>query len=480
MEGVPEHEENEVKNDTEGVVSANPTNEEDNSPIPAAGHVKEDVPAEVVTSDHNEENSESMKAAEELPVEEAFTSEPEEYSGHDLPAVDNDPTDGNLDVKMNEVSELPLSYEESVVFEIISNDDDEPPRLHLETQERETTRPAQEEEEEAKEEESTAAPADKEDISYEECLQELHEERDKASQHSSQLQMKLAEYFRKKAGDDAQLEREMLVSEQVQEYEKYINILTDLKQQLTTDSETAQQQAEELRLQSQERLDKVENEWCVFMALKQDVAVTMLSRRLGKQAAQAKVESTLAAEQLRQDELIKLRLKHIKLRIRIHRLEAELRDREERARDPLQLQFEQLQAERLEQKKHSEKQREESLKLQKKISSSLELLSNIKEKLYWSQMEVQAKREQLAEVEAMVARKRDLLTRTKQARSGLQRDNLRLKERRGLLGNRVLLRDFEDTVDASDHLAEKLENLKCRQAEMVLSCGRRKNKLETI
>lgn len=117
----------------------------------------------------------------------------------------------------------------------------------------------------------------------------------------------------------------------------------------------------------------MENEWRVFMALKQDVAVTVLSRRLGKQAAQAKVESTLAAEHLQQDELIKLRLKHIKLRIRIRRLEAELRDGEERARDPLQLQFEQLQAERLEQKKHNEKQSEEALKLRKKISSSLEV-----------------------------------------------------------------------------------------------------------
>lgn len=93
-------------------------------------------------------------------------------------------------------------------------------------------------------------------------------------------------------------------------------------------------------------------------------------------------------------------------------------------------------------------------------------------------MEVQAKREQLAEVEAVIARKRDLLTRTKQARSSLQRDNQRLKERRGLLGNRVLLRDFEDTVDAADHLEEQLENLKRRQAEIVLSCGRW-NKPET-
>ncbi|XP_018529806.1 LOW QUALITY PROTEIN: coiled-coil domain-containing protein 96 [Lates calcarifer] len=482
MDGEPEHEENEVKNETERETPDDSSNEKDNSPVAVDGNEKEGVPAEEGASHHEEENSESMKATGEPHVE-AVNSDPEENSGDELPGVDNVTTSIDLDVRVNEVNEQSLSQEESVVFEINSNDNDGSPRLHLETPERaQTTSPAQEGEKETEDEEVTAAPAENEDTIYEEymqLLQELCEEKDKASQHSSQLQMKLAEYLRKKAGDDAQLEREMLVSEQLQEYEKYINILTDVKQQLTADSETAQQQAEELRLQSQEKLDKVENEWQAFMALKQHVAVTVLSRCLGKQVAQAKVESTLSAEQFQQDELIKLRLKHIKLRIKIHRLEAELRDREERSRDPLQLQFEQLQAARLEQKKEAEKQSEELLKLQNKISSSLELLSNIKEKLFWTQMEVQAKREQLAEVEASVARKRDLLTRTKQARNSLQRDNLRLKECRGLLGNRVLLRDFEDSVDASDRLEEQLENLKCRQAEIVFSCGRWKKKLET-
>ena len=221
---MPEHEENEVKNDTESVVSAHTTNEEINA-IPAAGHEKEDE-VEVATSDHDEENSpESLKAAEEPPAEDVFTSEPEEYSGHEFPAVDSNPTHGDLDVKMNKISDRPLSHEESVVFEINSNDDEEPPRLHLDTPD--TSRSAHEE---AQEEENTAAPTHKEDINYDERLQELSEERDKASQHSSQLQMKLAEYFRKKAGDDAQPEMEMPVSEQLQEYEKYINILSDLKQ----------------------------------------------------------------------------------------------------------------------------------------------------------------------------------------------------------------------------------------------------------
>lgn len=110
-----------------------------------------------------------------------------------------------------------------------------------------------------------------------------------------------------------------------------------------------------------------------MVALKQDAAVSALSRRLGKEAARARVQSVLTEEQLRQDELTEARLKHFKLSFRIRRLEAELREREEQRRDPLQIQFEQLQARRLEEKKQAEKQSEELLKLHRKISSSLEV-----------------------------------------------------------------------------------------------------------
>jgi len=96
-----------------------------------------------------------------------------------------------------------------------------------------------------------------------------------------------------------------------------------------------------------------------------------------------------------------------------------------------------------------------------------QLLSNVKEKLYWGQMEVLTLREQLSAAEASVAGRRDLLTRTRRNHSGLLRDNLRLQEHQGLLGNRVLLRDFEDTLDASEHLEEHLEALRGRRAAMV-------------
>ncbi|XP_030578667.1 cilia- and flagella-associated protein 184 [Archocentrus centrarchus] len=435
------HGENEVKNHSERETEENSNG--DNS------EVVSELP-----SDHEEKQSNSGKVAEESSAEEAATHEPETNSENKLCT--------DFDV-MNKVKE-------------------EVDSTYHETPDLESSRPVQQEEEEADEEGTIAACAHKVSIKYTECRQlllDLRKERDTAKYNSSQLQMKLAQYL-KKTGDRAQMESEKLVTGQLQEYERCINTLTDLKQQLSADSEAAQHQAEDLRLQCQEKLEKVENEWQTLMALKRDTALKVLSGSLGKEVAQAKVEAFLQAEQLRQDKLIKLRIKHIKLKMKVCRLEAELRHGEERSGDALQMQFERLQAEKLEQKKQAEKQNKESLKLQKKICSSLEILSNIKEKVDWNQMEIKAEREQLIELETMLARKRDLLTRIKQEKSRLLRHNLRLKECRGLLGNRVLLQDFEETVDASDHLEEQLENLKCQHAEILLSSGRWKKKLEGI
>ncbi|KAM4714524.1 cilia- and flagella-associated protein 184 [Anableps anableps] len=397
--------------------------------------------AEIVFSDHEDELSSSRDVKKDPSVEEAATCGPEQSS-----------------------SEQVLSLSQSVIFEIDSSNNGGFLGLNLETPKRET--PPQEEGEG-----STAAATDNKKVQYEDSLRELSTEPDEARQLNRQLQMKLAEYFHNRPIDGGQLRRDRPEEEQLQEYEEYIQILSELKQQLSTASETAQQQAEELRLRSQEKLDKVEEEWEAFMALKQDAAVMALSRRLGKEHAWSKVQSVLAAERLRQNELTKLRLKHFKLRFKIHRLETELRGVSQHGEDPLQVQFEQLQAIMLERKKQAERESEESTKLQKKTSRCLEVLTHTKEKLYWSQMEVQAKRRRLAEVEALVAKKRDLLSQTKLARNNLQRDNRRLKERCGLLGNGDLLRHFEETVDASEQLEKRLEDLKFREAEISFRCG---------
>jgi len=57
------------------------------------------------------------------------------------------------------------------------------------------------------------------------------------------------------------------------------------------------------------------------------------------------------------------------------------------------------------------------------------------------------KKERLKQIEIVVAQKRDLLTRTKQARDALRIDNNTLRRKGGLVSHSTLLRDFEERRD---------------------------------
>lgn len=74
--------------------------------------------------------------------------------------------------------------------------------------------------------------------------------------------------------------------------------------------------------------------------------------------------------------------------------------------------------------------------------------------------------------------KRDVLTRTKQARDALRIDNHRLRQNCGLLGNEPLLRDFEDRKDEADDLRDRLERLKMQHAELTLNTASVRRKIE--
>jgi len=63
-------------------------------------------------------------------------------------------------------------------------------------------------------------------------------------------------------------------------------------------------------------------------------------------------------------------------------------------------------------------------------------------------------------------------------RDGLRADNQRLQQSGGLLGNNVLLRDFEDRHDECARLTERLTQLKSRHAEHILNTNTLRRKID--
>ncbi|KAK2913964.1 hypothetical protein Q8A67_002363 [Cirrhinus molitorella] len=327
----------------------------------------------------------------------------------------------------------------------------------------------------------STVPAEEDEINinnneHMDLLHELQAESEKLSKLNGQLQTKIAEYLSKKSGDKhPRLEGD--ISDQ-EHYQKYIDLIKELKVQHHNSSEFHQQQIEELRQQSLEKLKQVEQELRSLAALKYEAAMTTLTGKVGKQAALAKVEQLQADELKQEDKLASVRLNNIKLKNKICQLEMELKSKRELADGLLLMDFEQLKTENQTFKDKLKERSEELLRLKRKVACSVQGISHVKEKLHFMQMENNIKHTQLVKADALVALKREVLTHTRQARDGLRADNLKLQQRCGLLGNTTLLQDFEEKVDTSECLQQKLEMLKRRHAELMMKCAGVKQKIE--
>ena len=74
--------------------------------------------------------------------------------------------------------------------------------------------------------------------------------------------------------------------------------------------------------------------------------------------------------------------------------------------------------------------------------------------------------------------KRDELSRTKQMRDALKRSNSDLRKNCGLLGNQLLLRNFEDQKDENAKLLQQLEDLKMTFAEYTMQAKHVQHKID--
>ncbi|XP_066481751.1 cilia- and flagella-associated protein 184 [Tiliqua scincoides] len=315
-----------------------------------------------------------------------------------------------------------------------------------------------------------------------EQYRQLVSERGRLRRYNSKLQCKLAELLNKAKGKErARAELEQHISDKEQRYSRYLAMLQDLRGQQEQEMAWYQQQITTLRKSCDEKLAKVDGQWKAHQAIKKEVAVFTMGRRLGgKQAAVKQVEQIQKKELSKEREVTEVRLENIKLKHRIQRLEASLKAQEELAEGLHLIDFEQLKIENQTYNEKIEERNEELQKLRRKITNTVQVLTQVKEKLQFVEAKNQSQKAQLLAVEALVAQRRDLLTRTKQARDRLRMDNEKLQQRCGLLGNRLLLRDFEDKVDAAEILNTRLEHLKHHHAGLTLACQGVKKKIRGV
>ncbi|XP_015668023.1 coiled-coil domain-containing protein 96 [Protobothrops mucrosquamatus] len=312
-----------------------------------------------------------------------------------------------------------------------------------------------------------------------EQYRQLLAERGRLRSYNTKLQGKLAELLNKAKGKDRVRELEQHISDWEQRYSRYLAMLEKLRNQQAEETAWYQKEIDALQRSCDQKLAKVESEWKTYQAVKKEVAVYTMGRRLGgKQAAIKEVDKIQAKEQSKEREMTEVRLENIKLKHRIQKIDASLKAQEELAEGLHLIDFEQLKIENQTYNEKIEERNEELQKLRRKVTNTVQVLSQVKEKLQFVEAENQGQKAQLMAVESLGAQNRDILTRTKQARDKLRIDNQRLQQKCGLLGNTLLLRDFEEKVDAAEILKEKLEILKRNHAGLSLTCNGIKKKIK--
>lgn len=311
-----------------------------------------------------------------------------------------------------------------------------------------------------------------------ERYQQALEERSSLQSLNAQLQHKLAEYFKKKKSDERQQEIEKNVTDQEQRYLKYMSNLEELQNEDRRERDNFKDQIEDLKEKCQEKQEIVNKVSDEFMLFKMDVAKQSINSRSGKAIPPKDLEQYQMSELKKEQEVMQVRLENIKLKNRLKKREMQLKAKEELAEGLHLIDFEQLKIENQTYNEKIEERNEELLKLRKKITTTVQVLTHLKEKLQFVQAENSEQRSGLRAVESHVAQRRDILTRTKQVRDALRIENVKLRQKCGLLGNEPLLRDYEQRKEQSDDLREKIDQLKMAHAELTMNCSGVRTKIE--
>ncbi|XP_065692190.1 cilia- and flagella-associated protein 184 [Patagioenas fasciata] len=295
---------------------------------------------------------------------------------------------------------------------------------------------------------------------------QLSGERDRLRQASSRLQMRLAQLLRLRQG--ARRPRAERGSAQL--YGQLLRRLQELRQQRELVAADCRGRLEVRERAGEERQSRAQAEWTVFQARKKAVTVSSLCRQLGGDAAAKAAAHIQDREWDKERRVREARVENIKLKHEIQNLETTLKAQAEEAEGQPFVDLEQMKKENQKHSKRVDDLSDEILKLKKKVANAVHILSQFREKLQFVEADNASRKAELMDIEIDLAQKRDILTKSKQARDRLRKLNLKLQQQCGLLGNEILLRDFEEKVDAEELLSQQLETLKRHHAGLIVTC----------
>ncbi|KAG9390899.1 protein of unknown function (DUF4201) [Carpediemonas membranifera] len=299
-------------------------------------------------------------------------------------------------------------------------------------------------------------------------IDELREENDA-------LVLKVRELLSTKQVEDAlsHYSQERSLSDVKGRYSKslaHLGLLALEFRRIHDESEKESERLQGILHEKQEHASKVVSSLDTF---KQEVAKCSVSSRTGQPLTDRAINKLMEEAREAAAVVEKLRLANIRAQQKLKRFESGLQQKEELADRLHLIDFEQLKIENQTLNEKTEERNEELLKLHKKTTTTVQVLSHLREKLQSVLSENQELKREMQEMELAVAQRRDELSKIKQVRDRVRAENHRKRHESGLSGNQALLQDFavrqrnvaELEMDIG-RLAEKLERLNAEAGDM--------------
>jgi chromosome segregation ATPase len=184
--------------------------------------------------------------------------------------------------------------------------------------------------------------------------------------------------------------------------------------------------------------------------------------RTGQGITQKQMQHFEMSELKHEEDLERVRLRNISLRTTFRKLERTLRAREQLAEGLHMIDFEQLKIENQTLNEKIEERNEELSKLKRKKTTTVQVLTHIREKLRFIEQANETNASQLAELENTTTDLRNVVTADKLFRDQLRAENKELRAKQGFATSDLLLVDYENRCNKVEQLKAATNELKER------------------
>lgn len=228
-----------------------------------------------------------------------------------------------------------------------------------------------------------------------------------------------------------------------QNYASTLRVIGENMQRLERDQVSYDKEALDLQSRLEEKEEKVESVREAFTNFKSEIAKASENSRSGKPIPRKIIRQFEETELKKDEDVSKVRLRNINLKTQLKKLEGKLREKEQLADGLHLIDFEQLKIENQTLNEKIEERNEELHKLRKKTTTTVQVLTHIKEKLQFEKAQNEILKSELATLDTELTGERDQLSKSKRARERMRAEGTALQGEQGFVSNDNLVQDYE-------------------------------------